>query len=193
MKLLTAITTAAVLGLSMSSAAHAADNVYFKNPVGFAGTGCPAGSVSVNGANTDTMSILFDQYDAGAGSASGQPGRASCNFAVPVHVPQGFQVSNMTADWQGFAQGQTTLKRKYFFAGAPSTPWVTSNFNSPAGVDFLKQDTLSHGSFTWSDCGRDVMLRINSNARAIGGSSYMAVDTLDLQNRIVFQVQWRTC
>lgn len=193
MKLLTAITTAAVLGFSMTTTAHAAGGVYFKNPVGFAGTGCPAGSVSVNGANSDTMSILFDTYDTGSDSASGQGRRASCSFAVPVHVPQGFQVSTMTADWEGFAQGKTQLKRKYFFAGQPNVPWLTSNFNSRHGVDYRKRDNLVHRSMTWSACGRDVSLRINSNIRAKTRSSYMAVDTLDLQNKVRFQVKWRRC
>lgn len=192
MKFLTAITTAAVLGLSMSAPAQANGGVYFKNPIGFAGTGCPAGSVSVNGANSDTMSILFDQYDAGSDSESGRK-RASCSFAVPVHVPQGFQVSTMTADWEGFAEGRTQLQRKYFFAGQPNVPWLTNNFNSPHGDTFRKRDNLVHSTMTWSECGRDVNLRINSNIRAMNNRSYMAVDTLDLQNKVQFKVQWRRC
>ncbi len=192
MKFLTAITTAAVLGLSMSAPAQASEGVYFKAPIGFAGTGCPAGSVSVNGANTDTMSILFDQYDAGLDSESGRK-RVSCNFAVPVHVPQGYQVSTMTADWEGFAQGRTQLKRKYFFAGQPNVPWLVSNFNSRNGTDYRKRDNLVHNTMTWSECGRDVNLRINSNIRAKTRNSYMAIDTLDLQNKVEFKVQWRRC
>lgn len=193
MKLLTAIATATVLGLSMSAPAQASGGVYFKAPIGFAGTGCPAGTVSVNGANSDTMSILFDSYDTGSDSASGQGRRASCSFAVPVHVPQGYQVSTMTADWEGFAQGRTQLKRKYFFAGQPNVPWITNNFNSRYGTDYRKRDNLIHSSMTWSACGRDVNLRINSNIRSITRSSYMAVDTLDLQNKVQFKVQWRRC
>ncbi|MEZ5534291.1 MAG: DUF4360 domain-containing protein [Thiolinea sp.] len=192
MKYLTTMASATVLGLSMMSGAHA-DSVYFKNPVGFAGTGCPAGSISVTGTNTSTLSVLFDSYDAGYDSASGQSRRASCSFAVPVHVPQGFQVSTMTADWQGFAEGRSQLRRKYFFAGQPQQPWITSHFNSPNGTDYLRRDTLQHATLTWARCGRDVTLRLNSNVRARDRRSYIAVDTVDLQNRVRFHVQWRRC
>lgn len=192
MKFLTAITTAAVLGLSMSAPAQANGGVYFKNPIGFAGTGCPAGTVSVNGANSNIMSILFDSYEAGSDSDSGRK-RASCNFAVPVHVPQGYQVSTMTADWQGYADGKARLKRKYFFAGQPNAPWITTNFGSHYDDDFVKTDNLIHSTSTWSKCGRDVNLRINSNVRALKSSSSIGIGALDLKNKVVFKVQWRKC
>ena len=191
MKILTAIASTALLSLSMVSTANAS-TVSFGSPVGFAGTGCSAGSVSVTGANTDTLSILFDSYDAGADSMSGLR-RASCNFAVPVKVPQGYQVSVMTADWEGFAEGRTQLRRKYFFAGQPRVRWLTSNFNSRHGTDFHKRDTMQHRTLTWAKCGRNVNLRINSNIRARGNSSYMAVDTLDMQNKVKFHLKWRRC
>ena len=191
MKTFATAIAATVLGFGLSTAAHA-DSVYFKNPINFAGTGCPANSIAVTGANTSTLSILFDQYDAGNNSITGL-NRSSCNFAVPVHVPQGMQVSVMTADWQGFAQGRAQLSRKYFFAGAPNQPWLRNNYNSGGGRDFLERDNLIHSTTTWAPCGRDVQLRINSNIRTLGGNSYMAVDTVDLQNRVVFRVQWRNC
>ena len=197
MKVLTALVTSAILGLSINTAANATANsnaVFFKSPIGFAGTGCQAGSISITGENTDTLSVLFDSYDAGSDSASGQNRRASCSFSVPIRVPAGFQVSTMTADWQGFAEGRTQLNRKYFFAGQPfDAQWLRSNFNSRDGVDYLKRDTMQHQTFTWSPCGRDVTLRINSNIRAMNNKSYMAVDTVDMKNRVEFHVQWRAC
>lgn len=192
MKFLTAIATTAVLGLSMSAPAQANGGVYFKNPMGFAGTGCPANTVSINGANSDTMSILFSGYEAGADSDSGRK-RASCNFAVPVRVPQGYQVSTMTADWQGYATGKSQLKRKYFFAGQPHVPWLTTKFNSNYDDDFLKRDNLMHSTSTWSRCGRDVNLRINSNIRSLRHNSTIGIGALDLQNKVVFKLQWRRC
>ena len=99
----------------------------------------------------------------------------------------------MTADWQGFAEGRTQLKRKYFFAGQPNANWLTSNFNSSAGTDYLKRDTMQHRTLTWAGCGRSVNLRINSNIRAKNRNSYMAVDTVDLKNKVKFHVKWRRC
>ncbi len=192
MKTLTALTSAAILGLSMTATAVASP-VYFKSPISFAGTGCPAGSVSVTGENSPVMSILFDQYDAGSDAASGQRRRASCSFAVPIHVPQGWQVSTMTADWQVFTEGRGQLKRKYFFAGEPFVPWLVSNFNSPNGHTTTQRDNLIHSTSTWSKCGRDVNLRISSEIRPKGRNSYIAADSVDLQNKLEFHLQWRQC
>ncbi|MCI5168140.1 MAG: DUF4360 domain-containing protein [Candidatus Electrothrix sp. GM3_4] len=165
-------------------------SVYFKAPMKFRGTGCPGlNSVTVSGENTDTMTIMFDQFDAAKpkdNAASGMM-RTSCNFAVPVHVPDGFQVSNLTADWRGYAEGKTKLRREYFFAGQRG-PSKTSN---PKG-DFVLTDELMHA--TWSGCkGRDVPMRINSSVQAKSKDSYIAVDTVDLKNKIVFRLKWKAC
>ncbi|MGV6808889.1 MAG: DUF4360 domain-containing protein [bacterium] len=175
-----------------NSSANANDPVYFKAPINFAGTGCPAGSIAVTGENTDTLSILFDKFDAGKESASGKR-RAACSFAVPVHVPQGYQVSVLTADWQGYAEGKAELKRKYFFAGEPNVPTQINRINSPAGDDFLFQDGRIHESLSISACGEDKVLRINSSIIAKGSQSYAAIDTADLKNTVQFQLQWQRC
>lgn len=197
MKALTALSFAvALVGMLAASTANAAPPVYFKAPVQFRGTGCPnGGSVDVVGANTDTMTVLFGRYDAGKNSIS-RLNRAACSFAVPVHVPKGWQVSVMTADWMGFVQGRGQLSRRYFFAGSPlSGVNKTDSFNSRVGEDFVKRDGLLHTSYT-SGCspqGRDLNMRVNSSVRAITPASYMAVDTLDLKNKVVFQLKWAPC
>ncbi len=169
--------------------ATVAPSVYFKAPLNFAGTGCPAGAISVTGAETDTLKVYFDRYDAAkpkSDAASGMS-RSSCNFAVPVHVPPGFQVSIMTIDWMGFAEGQTELRRKYFFAGSPFGP---SKVDHPVG-DFIIRD---NGSETWSKCGTDVVLRLNSSIKAKSNPSYIAVDTVDLEkNGVVIGLKCRRC
>ncbi|MGV6808891.1 MAG: DUF4360 domain-containing protein [bacterium] len=193
MKAVSMVLSSAVLGLTMLSGnASANDPVYFKAPINFAGTGCPAGSVAVTGEFTDTLSILYDQFDAGKDSTSGKR-RAACSFAVPVHVPQGYQVSVLTADWQGYAEGRAELKRKYFFAGEPHVPTQTNRINSHNGKDFLYRDARIHESLSFSKCGEDKILRINSSVKAKGGSSYIAVDTADLKNTVQFQLQWKRC
>lgn len=192
MKILSTVIATTVLSFTLGATASANDPVYFKAPLNFAGTGCPAGSVAVTGENSNTLSILFDAYDAGKDSETGKR-RTSCNFAVPVHVPQGYQVSVMSADWQGFAEGKTELRRKYFFAGNPNRPWEVSRFNDPAGLNFLERDQRLHRSLSFSDCGKDKIIRINSSIRAKRSNAYVAVDTLDLQNQVVFQLQWRAC
>ncbi len=196
MKILSSLLASATFGLILVSSATAEtidkNKVYFKAPINFAGTGCSSGTISVAGADTNTLSILFDSYDAGKDSSSKRK-RVSCNFAVPVHVPEGYQISVMTADWQGFAQGKTSLHRKYFFAGQPHSPWKITRFNAPDGIDFLETDRKMHKSLSSSKCGEDRMIRINSAIRALKPNSYIAVDTLDLANKVEFQLQWQKC
>ncbi len=190
MKMVKAIFLIALLALFASQAA-AADPVYFRAPLNFAGTGCPAGTIAVSGENTDTLTVMFDQYDAAKpkSNAASKMWRTSCNFAVPVHVPQGFQASIMTIDWMGYAEGQTELRRKYFFAGSPFGP---SKVDHPVG-DYVLRDAQGHVSVVWSKCGTDVQLRLNSSIKAKSNPSYIAVDTVDLKNKIIFQVQWQKC
>ncbi|XCN71560.1 MAG: DUF4360 domain-containing protein [Candidatus Electrothrix aestuarii] len=185
--------TLAVLVASIAlvaSQALAGSSVYFKSPVKARGTGCPGNnSMSVSGENTDTLTVLFDQFDAARpknNAASGMM-RTACSFAIPVHVPAGWQVSTMTADWRGYAEGKTKLHREYFFAGQRG-PRAD---DSPKG-DFSLRDNLMHT--TWSKCGAgNVIIRINSSVRAASSPSYIAVDTLDLKNKIIFHLKSRKC
>jgi len=189
MKVLKVALAAAAVAL-FSSQAHA-DSVFFKAPMNFAGTGCPAGSMSVTGENTDTLTVMFDKYDAAKpnSKAASKMERTGCSFSVPVHVPQGFQVSNMTADWRGYAEGSTELFREYFFAGQTG-PKVRSNPKS----NYTLTDNLQHA--TWSPCNaREVPMRINSSVRAAGNPSYISVDSIDLHNKVklVFHLSSRAC
>ena len=170
-------------------ASQAGAQVTFNAPMQFAGTGCKPGEYSFSGDGTDTLTVLFSAYDASNpkdNAASGMQ-RTACSFVVPVKVPPGYQVSTMTSDWRGYAEGRTELFREYFFAGQRG-PQARSN---PKG-NYTERDNLMHA--TWSGCkGGSIPLRINSSVRAITRPSYIAVDTVDLQNKVVFHLQSRRC
>ncbi|MCI5136337.1 MAG: DUF4360 domain-containing protein [Candidatus Electrothrix sp. AW2] len=156
-------------------------SVYFKAPIEFHGTGCPQG---VSGANTDTMTVQFNQYDAAKPPRDAASGmfRTACSFVVPVNVPSGYQVSNLTAEWHGYAEGRTRLHREYFFAGQRGP----SKTSSPRG-DYIERDNLMHE--TWSPCGRGtVPMRINSSILAQSNPSYIAVTKM-----VKFRLKWRKC
>ncbi len=192
MKLLTTITAATILGLGIVSSAQARPAVYFKNPINWAGTGCKAGTVSVSGANTATLSVLFDSYDAGKDSLSGLR-RAACSFSVPIKVPRGFQISHLTADWEGYVEGRGQLSRKYFLAGSPYTSWKRNTYRKPRGGNFTKRDNILHASLATGCHGGVYNIRINSQIRAMGRNSYAAVDSADLKNRILLLLRFRPC
>ncbi len=179
---------ATTLALLTSQAAYAAPSnnvVHFLDPA-IAGNGCPAGTtdyaITPDG---QTLTILFDAYAA-------DPGNKACNIAVPVHVPNGFQVSLMTADYRGFIEGKAELRRSYFFAGQTG-PSLKTNLSSNSGDDYTQRDNLLTMTNTFAKCGRDVNLRINSRIRTKTNSSFVSVDSLDLNNGMVFQLQYRKC
>lgn len=161
------------------------NTVYFKAPA-IAGSGCPAASsdfaITPDGS---TLSILFDSYVA-------EPGNKSCNIAVPIHVPNGFQVSKMTADFRGFVEGRAELRRSYFFAG-DRTPTIKTPLYKRHGDDYIVRDNLMLMSESWSRCGEDVNMRINSRIRTKNRQSSISVDSLDLANGVMFHLQYRRC
>ncbi len=187
MKKLHTLIAGTLLAVVAQTAVAAPNNnsVYFKDPA-IAGSGCPAGSsdfaITPDGA---TLSILFDSYIA-------DPGNKSCNIAVPVHVPNGFQVSNMTADFRGFVEGRAELRRSYFFAG-DRTPTIKTPLYKRNGDDYTVRDDLMLMSESWSRCGQDVNMRINSRIRTKNRYSSISVDSLDLSNGVVFHLQYRRC
>lgn len=187
MKTLNTVLAAATLMLA-TSAASAAPNlntVHFKDPA-IAGSGCPGGTtdyaITPDG---QTLTILFDSYIA-------DPGNKTCNIAVPVHVPNGYQVSLMTADYRGFVEGSAELRRSYFFAGATG-PSLANRLSSPSGKDFTQRDNLLTMSQSFAKCGQDVNLRINSRIRTLNKRSMISVDSLDLNNGMIFQLQYKKC
>jgi len=182
-----ALTAVGAVGLA---AAEAAAQVYFNAPVEFAGTGCGAGSYRISGAGTDTLTVLFSAYDAAMPAENAASGleRASCSFAVPISVAAGCQISVLTADWRGFAEGETELFREYFFAGQQEgIKKTTSPFEN-----YTERDSrMRHETFSVS--GEEVTLRINSSVRALAADSYISVDSTDLHNTLILHLKQEGC
>ncbi|MCK5897329.1 MAG: DUF4360 domain-containing protein [Cocleimonas sp.] len=185
LKSIVAITFLALTASQASMATPSKNTVHFKAPA-TAGNGCPGNSTS-HAITPDgtTLSILFDKYVA-------EPGNKSCNIAIPVHVPNGFQVSTLKADFRGFVEGRAELRRSYFFAGQ-SGPSKRNKLSSRGGKDYLLRDNLLLISNNWSKCGEDVNLRINSRIRTKNKRSFVSVDSLDLKTGMIFKIQYRRC
>ena len=164
--------------------AFARPPVYFKAPKinEIKGTGCLQGTMSVQGVNTAKLSITFDgRYDAANPSqkAASNLKRSACSFALPVHVPQGLQVYVIT-EWSGYSKGKTSLHREYFFPGEKG---MTKN--TYLHRNFVKQDKWLHKTF--SECGRDILMRINSSVGAIDDNAYISM------NKMNIKLKWRRC
>ncbi|MCK5917976.1 MAG: DUF4360 domain-containing protein [Cocleimonas sp.] len=187
MKTLTTLVAGTLLALAAQTSVAAPSNniVHFKAPA-MGGNGCPSGTTShVITPDGTTLSILFDSYAA-------EPGNKSCNIAIPVHVPNGFQVSTLKADFRGFVEGRAELRRSYFFAGQAG-PSKRTNLSSGGGREYLERDNLLLISNNWSPCGKDVNMRINSRIRTKNSRSLISVDSLDIKTGMIFKIQYRRC
>jgi hypothetical protein len=118
--------------------------------VSYAGTGCPAGSVSnIASADRTVLTSIFDQFVAAVGPAIPvTSNRKNCQMSLRIHYPGGFQFSIFSADYRGFAQldpGVEGLQKStYYFSGEipqvsnyriaymPS-PILLQSFNTLAG------------------------------------------------------------
>jgi uncharacterized protein DUF4360 len=101
--------------------------------ISYAGSGCPAGSVS-NVASTDKtlLTSIFDQFIAAVGPGITITGsRKNCQMTLKIHYPGGFQFSIFSADYRGFAQLDPGVngvqKSTYYFSGSQSEVSVPSS------------------------------------------------------------------
>lgn len=164
----------------------------FKKPSMVDGAGCEAGSVTTVGEGTETLSLLFGRYDAGKNSLSGRM-RTHCSFSVPVEVPEGYRLSSLSADWMGFIQGKGKLRRHYSILRSGNRPWKVNHYNSPQGLNYLEHDDMEAKRFGDHCQGGQYNIQVNSEIMTAGQDSYIAVDTLDLQNRVTFRLGWSAC
>jgi Domain of unknown function (DUF4360) len=187
MKLLTTLLTSGVLIAASGGQAFAGSTVMIQG-AGYGGTGCPAGSASVNvSPDGQELSILFDKFKADRSQR-----RASCNLTIPIKVPQGFQISLYDADYRGYVAPNTSgrLRSEYFFAGQKG-PIFERTFQGE--TDYNVRDSLATVANVWSRCGDSVNMRVNSSMTSSGQGS-ASVDSFDLSHRgMVYHIQYRTC
>jgi len=168
----------------------------------YGGNGCPAGSASASvSPDGSAVSILFDQYIAEAGNTTGRRiDRKSCNFAVPIQVPQGYSVAVFQVDYRGFnaipSGAYNRFDVEYFWAGARG-PRMSRIFNGPTSSAFSVTDRLQAQTLVWTPCGESVNLRVNSSMMAQSNSrmdqTMGIVDSADITSGLVYHLQWRRC
>ena len=204
MKLTKLTTMIAGLLFAASASAGNPNDIYLGEP-GYAGSGCPAGSASaVLSPDKKTLSVLFDEYVAEAGGSTGKTiDRKSCNLAIPVHVPQGLSISLLKVDYRGYTylpkRSMARFNVNYFFAGARG-PRLGKTFNARRSTiddEYTYTNKLIATAWTWSPCGRDVNLRINSSMMVRNSNrrseALATVDSADLSAGILYKIQWRRC
>jgi hypothetical protein len=149
----------------------------------YGGNGCPAGSagaaVSPDG---QELNILFNDFIA-LGNTPGQS-RKSCNISIPINVPQGFQVSIDSIDYQGYVAAETkgTLRAEHFFSGNRS-PIFSRTFDGESNYNIKDAQTKK----VWSKCGENANLRVNVSMLAEGAGK------ATVEKSPMFHLKYRSC
>ncbi len=117
----------------------------------FAGSGCPAGSVSGQLSSDLTMiTLLYANFIAQAGNGlSATNYRKNCQLNVKLKYPQGWQFSVFKADYRGYAQiptGDTgTCKATYYFSGESRQARL---FSPPLSYSLTHCDNTQPSTYT---------------------------------------------
>jgi hypothetical protein len=185
------------------SSAEAPDpNQVHIQSIAYAGSGCPAGTVSESVApDAKAFTLLFDSYVAEAGpGVSLAAGRKNCQIAVDLRFPQGWSYTIFDVDYRGYVQldrGATGLqKSSYYFQGQSLGPSLQSTFTGPVDKDYHFRDSLGVDAVVYSPCGMSRALNLNTQVRvtARGGSrALMTTDSIDGQLSHVYGIRWKRC
>ncbi len=169
------------------------------------GTGCPTPDsvAAILSPDNASLSVLFSAFQVDAGYTQNgfkQVDRKACSLAVPVLVPEGYQVSIIRTDYRGFnlvpAGGRNRINTEYFWAGIRG-PRFTRDFMGPQNADFTTSNGVMVSSLVWSQCGADITLRVNTDIMTMtnrnGDQAMMTVDSADISSALIYSLQWRSC
>lgn len=169
----------------------------------YGGTGCPAGSASATlTSDGSVLSVLFDSFFAEAGNTTGRRiDRKNCSLRIPVNVANGYQVALLAFDYRGFSAvpygGSAVLDASYSYIGQPYPVRFSKSFRQGASGNFSVTNELISQTFTWSPCGKQVMLEASVSARTTAPSNMqqtmLAVDSLDVTAGILYSVRFQRC
>lgn len=162
--------------LVLASPSQAA-SVSFDTPA-IAGSGCSFGSF-----NYSTKSIKNGQVlTLRTNGFRANPGNVTCNFALPVKVPNGYRVTEIHGVYSGYAKGRAELRRSYFLAGDTS-PILVNKWTSSTGRVFTQLDKTK----LKASCGEDVNVRLNSRLRTTTNTSSARISAM------LFTVHYTKC
>ena len=207
--------TTLVLGffaaLSAAAPTPAGDDVdhsqiYIKS-AGYAGSGCPAGSVYVSPSDDkQSISLAFDHYVASIGPGiTIDKNRRNCLININLHYPEGYQYALYQTDYTGFANldpGVTaTQQADYWFNGPRGTFQTT--WKGQYTDTFTLHDVITVESYVWSPCsGATATLNINTQVyltlnheRGSSPNPSGSITTDSIQNKVIqsYGVSWRKC
>jgi hypothetical protein len=171
--------------------------------IAYAGSGCPANTVSGQlSSDLTTITLLYAQFiaESGAGLSSSNQ-RKNCQLNVKLRYPSGWQFSIFKADYRGYAniaRGDTgTCKATYYFSGDSKQITSTLTIKGPFDDNYIKTDQFGVTSTVWSPCGVEGLVNINSEVRvsplSTSNKNLLTVDSTDLSFKQIHYLQWQKC
>ena len=170
------------------------------------GSGCPAGTAAVAVSPDNTaFTVTYSNYMALVGvGATATDWRKNCQLNIVVHVPQGFTYAISQVDYRGFASlatGASAIERaNYYFQGQSQTVYASHTLTGPLGDDWQTTDQVQLASLVWAPCGALRNLNINTELRAMAGTSntatttsFISMDSTDGAINTVYHFSWATC
>ncbi len=203
-----ALTAAPLLLAALSAtAAQAQSPDYVRvRGISYAGTGCPAGTVSQNVASDyQAFTLLFDSFVAETGpNAPFSAKRKNCQINLDLDFPAGWSFTVFTVDYRGYVSldgGVNALQQsQYYFQGQAQTGRLRTTMNGPTDRDYQIRDQLGVADQIWSPCGERRALNINAEVRLDSannqrGRGVITLDSIDgsLKTTQRYGLAWRRC
>lgn len=193
---LAAAAAAMTTTLAVASPATAAPNITI-DVATFNGSGCPVGTaVAAISPDGEAITLIYSDYLV---QLSG-PVQENCTLALQINIPQGLSVSLIGSDYYGFkrmSSGTTgSLWTSYRFQGDSGQVNRTFSLNGATGSQGASWDRHeTTAAITWSPCGEDRLLIANSRLTiaGTGSSSYITMDSTDVEFSTIFNLRWRSC
>lgn len=162
-----------------------------------AGSGCAAGSAQLEfQAKQASFQLTLAELEVGTGQ--NQKRNITCNLAIPVTIPAGYQVSIVPLHFTGTLEGnglQLEIRREYFFAGTTGTPQVSA-LALPSNSQFEISDMVKDDdTLQWSSCGQDANVRANTRilVKSGEGQAKVKISSTDATQPTVFKLNYRPC
>ncbi|KAK5655887.1 hypothetical protein OQA88_5426 [Cercophora sp. LCS_1] len=173
-----------------------ADEIQLASVV-FAGSGCPAGSVSGNISPDPTkITLAYDYLTAQTGrNITAANSRKNCQLNIKLKHSAGWHFSVSKTSYRGHARipagTNGTARATYYFSGESGQATSTVIIPGPYDGEFLKTDEFSLGTI-WSPCGNEGLLNINSEVRLTPTNSTQPA-VLSVTSLEKVELSWQRC
>lgn len=135
--------------------------------INYAGSGCPAGSISANvSPDSRALSLTMDEFVAEVGP--GVPlsaGRRNCQLSIDLSYPSGWSYAVLRTQRRGYVNlepGVTaTQTSSFYFQGQSRSARLSTSFTGPTSRDYIIADTLDSSAQVWSPCSSSRALNVN--------------------------------